>query len=100
MWGVAVIQNGSLDHCPYCGERFELAAVKLSMFREAAMLFVCPGCGLTHAEGPSEARLRILIAALDQRLSTLARRIALPRNPILPRPVEIEFRPAQKQRRQ
>jgi hypothetical protein len=70
------------------------------MFRKAAMLFVCPGCGLAYAEGPSKARMRLLIAALDQKLSILTRGMARLSTPILVRPVEIELRTTQKQRQE
>ena len=99
MQGVTVIQNGSLDHCSDCGERFEIAAVRLSVFRKAAMLFVCPGCGLVRVEDHlTKARMRTYIVQLSQKLSILTRGMTRLSTPMLATPVEIELRPTQEQR--
>jgi hypothetical protein len=64
-----------LDHCPNCRQRFEIAAVKLRVFREPAMLFVCSSCGLTQIENPNQVRVKIHdgFAALDRKLSSIRR---------------------------
>jgi hypothetical protein len=82
------------DDCPNCkgGQTFEIAAVRLSLFRKAEILWRCPGCGLERGELQSKARKRIRdrIAMLNQKLSILANDV-IPRGPV-------ESRPAQKQR--
>ena|ERR1700682_597830 len=45
-------ERNETDHCPDCGQQLEIAAIKFSRFWQAALLFVCPGCGLAKADGP------------------------------------------------
>jgi hypothetical protein len=80
-------------HCK-CGQTFEIAAVRLSIFRKTEILWRCPGCGLERDELRSKARKRIRdrIAMLNQKLSIL-RKGAIPRRPV-------ESRSAHKQRQQ
>jgi predicted RNA-binding Zn-ribbon protein involved in translation (DUF1610 family) len=59
------------DHCPDCGQLFEIRAVELHLFRKPAILFVCPSCGLARADGDDNkvnTGIRDRIAALDRRL--------------------------------
>jgi hypothetical protein len=78
-------------HCK-CGQTFEIAAVRLSVFRKTEILWRCPGCGLERDELRSKARKRIRdrIVMLNQKLSILAN-TAIPRRPV-------ESRSANKQR--
>jgi len=96
--------QGRLDDFPNCkcGQTFEIAAVSLSVFRKAEMLWICPGCGLEHAELRSKARKRIRdrIATLDRKFSILTRRVVQLSDAILRRPVQIKLRSAHKQRQQ
>jgi predicted RNA-binding Zn-ribbon protein involved in translation (DUF1610 family) len=66
---IVVIPETELDHCPHCGYPFEIVAVRLSFFRQAEMLFVCPACGLAQVETHHESgtRIRDWIAAFDRK---------------------------------
>jgi hypothetical protein len=50
-------ERNETDHCPDCGQPLEIAAVKFSLFWQAALLFVCPGCGLARADEPKAAAI-------------------------------------------
>jgi hypothetical protein len=67
---MSVTEREELDHCPDCSLPFEIAAVSLRFFRKAAMLSVCPNCGLMRTDG-CEARLTIRdrLDALDKKLA-------------------------------
>jgi hypothetical protein len=71
-------EQDKLDHCPDCGLPLEIAAVSLSFFRKAAMLLVCPNCGLTRTDG-CEARIPI-----RDRLDALDRKFAIAASRLLP----------------
>jgi hypothetical protein len=47
------------DHCCNCGYQLEIAAVKFSLFRQPALLFVCLGCALVKTDGCGEAPILI-----------------------------------------
>jgi hypothetical protein len=54
--------------CPHCRHLFEIAAVKFGFLRLPAMLFVCPGRGLTRADPTWTSRfgkIRLEIAQKD-----------------------------------
>jgi hypothetical protein len=38
------------NDCPYCLLRREIIAVRFSLFRPAAAVFVCPSCGSATAD--------------------------------------------------
>jgi hypothetical protein len=69
-------EQDTLDHCPDCSLPLEIAAVSLGFFRKAAMLLVCPNCGLTRTDG-CEARIpmHVRLDALDRRLAIAASRL-------------------------
>jgi hypothetical protein len=69
-------EQDKLDHCPDCSLPLEIAAVSLSLFRKAAMLFVCPNCGLTRTDGcGARIPIRDRIDALDRKLAIAASRL-------------------------
>jgi hypothetical protein len=69
-------EQDRLDHCANCSLPLEIAAVSLSFFRKAAMLLICPNCGLMRTDG-CEARIPIRDRrdALDRKLAIAASRL-------------------------
>lgn len=57
-----------LDQCPDCRCPLEIAAVKFSFLRGTAVLFVCPGCGLTRADPPKRVGIRDWVVILRRKL--------------------------------
>lgn len=71
-----------LDQCPDCGCSLEIATVKFRFFHRTAMLFVCPGCGLTRADTAKRVGVREWVAALRRKNPIAASRDRIPGGPI------------------